>query len=34
MTYAEFHNVADGLDVILYIIILVGCAWAWLGRKP
>ena len=33
MTYAEFHNVADGLDVVLYIIIIVGCAWAWFGKR-
>lgn len=33
MSYSEFHNVVDGLDVVLFIIVIVGCAWAWLGNK-
>ena len=33
MSYSEFHNVVDGLDVILIIILLVGFAWTWFGNK-
>ena len=33
MSYSDFHNVADGLDVILIIILIVGGAWPWLGNK-
>ena len=33
MNYAEFHNVVDGLDVVLFIILVVGGAWTWLASK-
>ena len=33
MSYADFHNVADGLDTILFIILIVGGAWTWLASK-
>ena len=33
MGYAYFHNVVDGLDTVLFIVIVVGCAWAWLGSN-
>ena len=33
MDYAYFHNVADGLDVILIIILIVGFVWTWFGKR-
>ena len=33
MSYSEFHNVVDGLDVILFIVVIVGAAWTWFGTK-
>lgn len=33
MDYMYFHSVVDGLDVVLFIVIIVGCAWTWLGNK-
>ena len=30
MSYSEFHNVVDGLDVVLFIVVIVGCAWTWM----
>ena len=33
MDYAYFHQVVDGLDTVLFIVIVVGCAWMWIGNK-
>lgn len=33
MSYSEFHNVVDGLDVVLFIILIVGFVWTWIGGK-
>ena len=33
MNYADFHNVADGLDVILIIVLFVGFVWTWFGAR-
>ena len=33
MSYSEFHNVVDGLDVVLFIVLIVGFVWTWLASK-
>ena len=33
MSYSEFHNVVDGLDVVFFIVVIVGGAWPWFGNK-
>ena len=33
MDYAYFHNVADGLDTVLFIILIVGFVWTWFGKR-
>ena len=32
MDYAYFHNVVDGLDTVLFIILIVGFVWTWFGK--
>ena len=32
MDYAYFHNVVDGLDAVLFIILIVGFVWTWFGK--
>ena len=33
MSYSEFHNVVDGLDAVLFIVLIVGFVWTWLASK-
>ena len=33
MDYAYFHNVVDGLDTVLFIILIVGFVWTWFGKR-
>ena len=33
MDYAYFHSVVDGLDTVLFIILIVGFVWTWFGNN-